>query len=143
MKINPYLNFDGKAEEAMNFYRSVLGGEFVGGINYFGEIPGMELPEEEKTRVMHITLKVDSQASIMASDTSPSMGHVWIKGNHNIVSIHPDSKEEGERIFNGLSEGGTIEMPYEKVFWGSYFGSFEDKYGIGWMVNYDIKPGEE
>lgn len=143
MKINPYLNFDGKAEEAMTFYQSVLGGEFVGGINYFGEIPGMELPKEEKTRVMHITLKIEDQTSIMASDTSPSMGHVWIKGNHNIVSIHPDSKEDGARIFNALSEGGTIEMPYEKVFWGSYFGSFEDKYGIGWMVNYDLKEGEE
>lgn len=143
MKIYPYLNFDGKAEEAMTFYKSVLGGEFEGGINYFGEIPGMELPEEEKKRVMHVGLVIDAHTKIMASDTSPSMGHVLIKGNHNIVSIHPDSKEEGERIFNGLSAGGTIEMPYEKVFWGSYFGSFEDKYGIGWMVNYDLKEGEE
>lgn len=143
MEIYPYLNFDGKAEEAMLFYRSILGGEFEGGINYFGEIPGMELPDEEKKLVMHVSLRINAQTKIMASDISPSMGHVWIKGNTNIISLHPDSKEEGERIFNGLSEGGTIEMPYEKVFWGSYFGSFEDKYGIGWMVNYDIKPGEE
>lgn len=143
MKINPYLNFDGKAEEAMNFYRSVLGGEFEGGINYFGEIPGMELPEDEKKRVMHVGLTINEHSRIMASDTSPSMGHVWIKGNHNIVSINPDSKEDGERIFNGLSEGGKIEMPYQKTFWGAYFGSFEDKYGIAWMVNYDLKPGEE
>lgn len=143
MKIHPYLNFDGKAEEAMTFYQSVLGGEFEGGINYFGEIPGMELPEEEKKLVMHISLTISSLAKIMASDISPSMGHVLIKGNQNIVSLHPDTKEEGERIFNGLSAGGTIEMPYEKVFWGSYFGSFEDKYGISWMINYDIKPGEE
>ncbi len=143
MKIYPYLNFDGKAEEAMAFYQSVLGGEFEGGINYFSEIPGMDLPEEEKNRVMHVSLKISDQVKIMASDTSPSMGHVWIKGNHNHISLHPDTKEEGERLFNGLSTGGTVEMPYEKAFWGSYYGNFEDKYGIGWMVNYELKPGEE
>lgn len=143
MKINPYLNFDGKAEEAMSFYQSVLGGEFEGGISYFGDIPGMELPEEEKSRVMHISLKIDDQTSIMASDTSPTMGHVWIKGNHNYISIHPDTKDEGDRICKGLSAGGKMEMEYQKTFWGAYFGSFEDKYGIGWMVNYTLKPGEE
>ncbi|MBN7811534.1 VOC family protein [Algoriphagus sp. H41] len=143
MKVNPYLNFDGTAEEAMTFYKSVLGGEFEGGINYFSEIPGMELPENEKNRVMHISLKINDVVTIMASDTSPSMGHILIKGNHNYVSLAPDSKAEGERIFKGLSEGGKVEMNYDKTFWGAYFGSFEDKYGIGWMVNYTLQPGEE
>jgi PhnB protein len=143
MKVNPYLNFDGKAEEAMTFYKSVLGGEFEGGISYFGEAPGMELPEDEKNRVMHISLKISDDVAIMASDTSPSMGHVLIKGNHNYISLAPDSKEEGERIFKGLSAGGKIEMNYEKMFWGAYFGSFEDKYGNGWMINYTLMPGEE
>ncbi len=143
MKVNPYLNFDGKAEEAMTFYQSVLGGEFEGGISYFGEAPGMELPEDEKKRVMHISLKISDQVTLMASDTSPSMGHVWIKGNHNHISLAVNSKEEGERIFKGLSAGGTVEMDYEKTFWGAYFGSFEDKFGIGWMVNYTLQPGEE
>ncbi len=143
MKVNPYLNFDGTAEEAMTFYKSVLGGEFEGGVSYFGEAPGMELPEDEKNRVMHISLKVGDDVAIMASDTSPSMGHVLHKGNHNYISLAPDSREEGERIFNGLSAGGKIEMNYEKTFWGAYFGSFEDKYGIGWMINYTLQPGEE
>lgn len=143
MIVNPYLNFDGKAEEAMTFYKSVLGGEFEGGVSYFGDAPGMQLPEDEKTRAMHISLKISDQVTIMASDTAPSLGHVLIKGNHNYISLAPDSKEEGERIFKGLSVGGKVEMNYEKTFWGAYFGSFEDKFGIGWMVNYTLKPGED
>ena len=143
MKVNPYLNFDGKAEEAMTFYKSVLGGEFEGGVSYFGEAPGIDLPEDEKSRVMHISLKVSDQVTIMASDTSPSMGHVLVKGNHNYISLAPDSMEDGERIFKGLSAGGKVEMNYEKTFWGAYFGSFEDKYGNGWMINYTLMPGEE
>ena len=103
----------------------------------------LELPEEEKTRVMHASLKISEGVKIMASDTSPSMGHVWIKGNQNYISINADSKEDGSRIFSGLSAGGNIEMEYQKTFWGAYFGSFEDKFGIGWMVNYDLKTGEE
>lgn len=143
MNIYPYLNFDGKAEEAMIFYQSVLGGEFEGGISYFGDAPGMDLPEEEKTRVMHISLKIAEGLKIMASDTSPSMGHRWIKGNHNYISINAASKDEGLRFFTGLSAGGKVEMEYQKTFWGAYFGSFEDKFGISWMVNYDLKQGEE
>ncbi|WP_111671753.1 VOC family protein [Algoriphagus litoralis] len=143
MNIYPYLNFDGKAEEAMTFYKSILGGEFEGGISYFGEAPGMDLPEDEKNRVMHISLAITDSLKIMASDTSPSMGHVWIKGNHNYVSLNADSQEEGARIFSALSVGGKVEMDYQKTFWGAYFGSFEDQFGIGWMVNYDLKPGEE
>jgi PhnB protein len=103
----------------------------------------MELPEEEKTRVMHASLKISDSVKIMASDTSPSMGHHWIKGNHNYISINADSKEEGQRMFDQLSAGGKIEMEFQKTFWGAYFGSFEDQFGIGWMVNYDLKAGEE
>lgn len=143
MEIYPYLNFDGQAEKAMIFYQSVLGGEFEGGISYFGEAPGMDLPEEEKNRVMHISLKISDGLKIMASDTSPSMGNIWIKGNHNYISLNADSKDQGAQIFAKLSEGGTVEMEYQKTFWGAYFGSLEDKFGIGWMVNYDLKTGEE
>jgi len=143
MTVSPYLNFDGKAEEAMTFYMSILGGEFEGGISYFGEAPGMELPEAEKQLVMNISLKVSDQVTIMGSDIAPSMGHTLTNGNHIYVALAPDSKEEGERIFQGLSEGGDIEMSYEKTFWGAYFGSFVDRYGIGWMVNYTLAPGEE
>lgn len=143
MNAIPYLNFDGKAEEAMTFYKSILGGKFEGGINYFNEIPDIELPADEKNRVMHISLRVSEQVTIMASDIAPSMGHVLHKGNHIYISLAPDSKADGEQIFKGLSLGGKVEMEYEKTFWGAYFGSFEDKYGIGWMVNYTLGPGEE
>ncbi len=102
----------------------------------------MDLPEEEKNRVMHISLKISDGLKIMASDTSPSMGHIWIKGNQNYVSLNADSKDQGAQIFAKLSEGGLIEMEFQKTFWGAYFGSFEDKFGIGWMVNYDLKTGE-
>lgn len=143
MYINPYLNFDGKAEEAMLFYQSIFGGEFDGGISYFGEIPDMEMPEDEKNRVMHISLKISDNIQIMASDTSPSMGHVWVKGNNNFISLNVDSKEDGVRIFSQLAAGGKVEMDFQKTFWGAYFGSLEDQFGTSWMVSYDLKPGEE
>jgi len=144
MKIHPYLNFDGQAKEAMTFYKEILGGEFEGGINYFDEIPGIDLfTESEKKRVMHVTLKISDEVKIMASDTIPSMGQKLIIGNNNYISLMPNSKEEGKKYFEGLSVGGEIEMPFEKVFWGSYFGSLKDKYGNSWMVNYNLKEGEE
>lgn len=144
MKIHPYLNFDGQAKEAITFYKSILGGDFDGGFSYFREIPGMDhLSDEEKNRVMHVTLKISDEVKIMASDIMPSMGHKLNVGNHNYISLMPDSKEQGKKFFDGLSAGGKIEMPYEKAFWGAYFGSFMDKYGNGWMINYTLKEGEE
>ncbi|GAA4439471.1 VOC family protein [Ravibacter arvi] len=135
-KINPYLNFDGQAEAAFNFYKSVFGGEFLGGIHRMGDAPGTEsLSEDEKNRVMHIALPIGNDL-LMASDIIPSMGHVLKVGNNNYVSIFPDSREEADRLFNGLSAGGTVEMPLADQFWGDYYGSFTDKFGIGWMVNF-------
>jgi PhnB protein len=135
-KLNPYLNFDGKAEEAFTFYKSVFGGEFRGGVFKMGDAPGCEnLPEEEKNRVMHIALPVGNDL-LMASDIAPSMGHKLIEGNNNYVSIFPDSREEADKLFNGLSAGGQVEMPMADQFWGDYFGSFTDKYGVKWMINY-------
>ncbi|MFT3979233.1 MAG: VOC family protein [Ferruginibacter sp.] len=140
-KLNPYLNFDGKAEEAFTFYKSVFGGEFLGPVHKMGDAPGCEnLPADEKNRVMHIALKVGNDI-LMASDIVPSMGHKLNIGNHNYISIFPESREEADRLFNGLSAGGTIEMPIADQFWGDYFGSFTDKYGIGWMVNYTSSAG--
>ncbi|MBX3241267.1 MAG: VOC family protein [Chitinophagaceae bacterium] len=138
-KLNPYLNFDGKAEEAFNFYKSVFGGEFLGEIHKIGNAPGTEdLPEEEKNRVMHIALPVGNDL-LMASDIIPSAGHKLIEGNNNHISIFPDSREEADRLFNGLSAGGEVEMPLADQFWGDYYGSFTDKYGIKWMINYISK----
>lgn len=137
-KLNPYLNFDGNAEEAFLFYKSVFGGEFAGGIMKMSTAPGTEnLPEEEKNRVMHVSLPIGREQTLMASDIVPSMGHKLTQGNNVYLSLHPDNKEEADALFNALSEGGTIEMPMADQFWGDYFGSLVDKFGIGWMVNYN------
>lgn len=144
MKIHPYLNFDGKAEEAFLFYQSVFGGEFIGGIRYFNTIEGMDqLPESERNRVMHVSLEIEPDLKIMASDILPSAGHKLIVGNQNYISLDVDSMEEGARIFKELSKDGEIEMEYQKTFWDAYFGSFVDQFGIGWMINYDVEEGED
>lgn len=136
-KMNPYLNFDGNTEEAFNFYKSVFGGEFTG-VHKFGTMPGAEnMPENEKNRVMHIALPIDAHTTLMGSDTMPSMGHKLTVGNNVHISLHPTSREEAEHLFNGLSAGGAVEMPLEDTFWGAYFGSFKDKFGISWLVNFD------
>ena len=142
-KLNPYLNFDGKAEEAFNFYRTVFGGEFVGGVHKMGNAPGTEnLSDEEKSRVMHIALRVGGDL-LMASDIVPSFGQNLTVGNNNYVSIFPDSREDADRIFKALSDGGNIEMPLEDQFWGDYFGSFQDKFGVYWMINFSTDQGYE
>lgn len=136
-KLNPYLNFDGKAEEAFTFYKSVFGGEFVGGIHRMGGAPGTEnLSEEEKQRVMHIALPIGNEL-LMASDIMPSMNQQLTVGNNNYISVFPDSRQQADEYFKALSEGGKIEMPLEDQFWGDYFGCFSDKYGVYWMINYN------
>lgn len=136
-KLNPYLNFDGKAEEAFTFYKSVFGGEFVGGIHRMGNAPGTEnLSEEEKQRVMHIALPIGNDL-LMASDIMPSMNQQLTVGNNNYISVFPDSRQQADEYFKVLSEGGKIEMPLEDQFWGDYFGCFSDKYGVYWMINYN------
>ena len=141
-KMNPYLNFDGTTEAAFNFYKSVFGTEFLGEINRIGNAPGCEgLSDEEKNRVMHVSLPINNRGDIlMASDTVPSMGHKLNVGNNVYVSLHPESKEEADKLFAGLSEGGEVEMPMADMFWGDYFGSFTDKFGTRWMINYSKTP---
>lgn len=135
-KMNPYLNFDGNTEEAFHFYKSVFGGEFTG-VHKMGDAPGMQLPDDEKKRIMHIGLPINEHTILMGSDTLPSMGHVLNKGNNVHISLHPSSREEADRLFNGLSAGGQVIMPLADTFWGAYYGMFIDKYGISWMVNFD------
>jgi PhnB protein len=138
MKVNPYLNFNGNAEEAFQFYQSVFGGELF--IQRMNQAPGMDgLPDKEKNLIMHVCLPISDGQMIMASDVLESMGHKLVVGNHNYISLMPDSREEVDRLFNGLSAGGSIEMPLADMFWGDYFGSFKDKFGIGWMINYSNK----
>ena len=136
MKLNPYLNFDGNAEEAFKFYQTVFGGELF--LQRMNQAPGTEsLPEDEKNRVMHVSIPIGDGQFLMASDCVPSMGHVLNVGNNNYISITPDSRKDADRLFNGLSAGGMATMPMNKAFWGDYFGMFTDKFGINWMVSFN------
>lgn len=134
MTLNPYLNFDGNAEEAFRFYQTIFGGELF--IQKMSSVPDFEVPEEGKNRTMHAGLPIGNGQFLMASDCLPSKGHVLRQGNNNYISITTDSREEADRLFNGLSAGGSIEMPMADMFWGDYFGSFVDKFGVCWMVSY-------
>jgi len=135
-KLNPYLNFNGTCEEAFNFYKSVFGGEFKGGIMKMKDIEGMEISEKDSERVMHVALPIGDEL-LMGSDVTSEMDAGYSAGSSIYVSIFPESRAEADRIFNALSEGGEIEMPMEDMFWGDYFGSFRDRFGILWMINYN------
>lgn len=133
-KLNPYLNFDGTCEEAFRFYKVVFGGEFLGDVHKMKDIPGMEIPEEAKNRIMHVALPVGNDL-LMGSDVFP--GQPFVQGNNNYISLFPESREEADRLFGALSEGGEVEMPMADQFWGDYFGSLKDKFGVYWMINYN------
>ncbi|OGO39016.1 MAG: glyoxalase [Chloroflexi bacterium RBG_16_57_11] len=136
-KVNIYLNFAGNAEEAFRFYKSVFGGEFASVVR-FEDMPveGMNIPKQDQNKIMHIGLPIGEGYMLMASDTLESLGQKLVQGNNAYVSVHPESKQEADRIFSALSAGGTIEMPIAEQVWGDYYGSFTDKFGVQWMVNY-------
>lgn len=139
-KFNIYLNFPGNAEEALNFYKSVFGGEFSAVIRFKDmPMPGQKLRKEDENKLMHIALPVGQDGILMASDALESHGQKLTVGDNMSISVQPDSREEADRIFKGLSAGGTIEMPIADQPWGDYYGSFTDRFGIPWMVNYS-KP---
>lgn len=142
-RVSTYLNFSDKTEEAFNFYQSIFGGEFEGGINRFGDMPPQEgmppLSDSDKNLVLHMQLKILGGHVLMGSDAPASMGFTVNAGNNVHINLEPDTKEEADRLFNALSEGGQITMPIEDMFWGAYFGSCTDKFGIHWMVNYENK----
>lgn len=140
-KIHPYLNFNGNAADAFNFYKSVFGGEFAM-FTQFKDMPpspesGHSMPEEDLEKVMHVSLPIGEGYVLMASDVPQSSGYPMAQGNNVYLSVTADSKEEADRLFNGLSEGGEVEMPIQDTFWNAYFGSFTDKFGIKWMINFD------
>ena len=139
-QINPYLHFNGNAEEAFDFYRSVFGGEYARVVR-FKDMPMGEHPiaESEANKIMHIALPIGKGDVLMASDVPEFMGKVNENENRFKISISPDSREEADKLFNGLSAGGKVEMPIADSPWGSYFGMFRDKYGIEWMVDYDAR----
>ncbi len=137
MKIHAYLNFDGDTERAMRFYAEVLRGSLTE-IHRFGGMPQSEsLTEEQKQRVMHVGLVLPGGQLLMASDTLEGMGPPRVAGNAFSLSVHPDSRDEADRIFSALAEGGTVTMPLADQFWGDYYGSFVDRFGVQWMINYN------
>lgn len=135
--INPHINFNGNAEEAFLFYRSVFGGSFTRIIR-FKDIASAEFPvaEKEENKIMHIALPIGNSI-LMANDVPKVLGTVNEQENRSKISVSAESHEEGENIFNGLSAGGQVEVPFAESFGGSYFGMFRDKYGIEWMVSFD------
>jgi PhnB protein len=138
MKIHAYLNFENRTEKAFRFYEQVFGGR-LSEIHRFGSMPaqeGFELTPEQKTLVMHVALELPDGQMIMASDMLSGMGPRRVEGNNISLSVHPDSRAEADRIFNALAQGGTITMPIADQFWGDYFGSLTDQFGVNWMVNY-------
>ncbi len=144
--INPYLYFLGNTEEAFNFYKSVFGGEFATHMR-FKDLPNQEgcenMSDEELGKIMHIALPISDGNVLMATDAIGEHAKDAVFGNNISLSVNTDSKEEADKIFIGLSEGGTVTMPLSDTFWGAYFGMLEDKFGIRWMVNYDYINTEE
>lgn len=139
-KAHPYLNFDGTCEEAFKLYRSVFGGEYSSLMRY-KEMPEAEaqVGPEESERIMHMSLPIGDGLSLMGSDISKSMNQTLVKGNNIYIMVTPDSKIEAERVFEALSAGGSIEMPLQKTFWGDWYGSFTDRFGIRWMIDCEDK----
>ncbi len=137
--INPHINFNGNAEEAFTFYKSVFGGEFTKIIR-FKDLASAGFPVEkrEENKVMHIELPI-GKSKLMANDVPEVIGRTNENENRSKIVITAESKEEADKLFNGLSAGGTVEMPIGDSPWGNYFGMFRDKYGIEWMVDFDPK----
>lgn len=129
-QIQPYLTFNGNCAEAMNFYKGVFGGELM--MQTFGQAP-MESPENSKDRIMHAQLS-NGELMIMASDGMPDQP--VSAGNNVTLNVNSNSKEEQEKYFNALAEGGKITMPLQDTFWGAYFGMLTDKFGMNWMFNF-------
>lgn len=138
-----YLNFPNQTEEAFTFYRSIFGGDFEGGIHRFGDIPPSDdmppIADEDKNLVMHIALPILGGHMLMGTDAPASMGFSVIVGNNVHISLHPDTRTQTDELFNKLAAGGKVTMPLQDMFWGAYYGSCTDKYGIQWMFNCEAK----
>ena len=135
--INPYINFNGNAEEAFNFYKSVFGGEFSTLIRFKDlESSEFEVSENDADKIMRIVLPIGDN-TLIANDVPEVLGRVSENENRSKIAVSVDSREEADRVFNGLSAGGTVEMPADNSPWGTYFAMFRDKYGIEWAVEFD------
>ena len=138
-----YLNFTRTTEEAFNFYKSIFGGEFVGGIYRMGDVPAQEgmpeMSEADKKLVMHVALPILGGHMLMGTDAPESMGFSLTSGNNMFINLQPDTLEDTQTLFDKLSSGGKVGMPLQKMFWGAHHGSCTDKFGIQWMFNCEIK----
>lgn len=135
-----YLNFSGNAESAFNFYKSVFGGEFGNdGIARFGDMPAMDgvppMSEEVKGMILHVELVITGGLVLMGTDAPEELGFTLVKGNNVSINLEPDTREEANRLFTALSDGGTVIQPLQDMFWGAYYGQLTDRFGIQWMVN--------
>ncbi|MEK7610451.1 MAG: VOC family protein [Patescibacteria group bacterium] len=138
-KVSTYLNFPRTTETAFNFYKEVFGGEFTDKINRFADVPPQEgappIKEEDKNLVMHVALPILGGHVLMGTDAPESMGFTVKNGNNIYINLEPDTRPETEKLFNALSAGGKVEMALQDMFWGGYFGSCTDKFGVQWMFN--------
>lgn len=144
--INPYLTFLGNCEEAFNHYKSVFGGEFTY-VGRFGEMPPQEgqppVSDEDKNKIMHISLPIGNGTTLMGSDTGGEWAPNTIIGNNITISVNADSKEQADRFFNQLSDGGRQTMPMNQTFWGDYFGMCVDRFRINWMISFNENAGKQ
>lgn len=143
-RVSTYVNFPGNTEDAFSFYRKVFHTEFVNGLQRFEDIPASTenvapLADHVKKMVLHVELPLIGNHILMGTDAPKEMGFTLTQGNNMHINLEPDSKEEATRIFTELSEGGNITMPFQEMFWGGYYGSFTDRFGINWMINYQPK----
>lgn len=138
-RVNTYLNFPRATEQAFLFYKTVFASEFSRPIVRFGDVPAQPgqppLPEPEKQLVMHVALPILGGHMLMGTDTPESMGFTPNAGNNMHISLDPDNRADTERLFKALSEGGKVDTPLQDMFWGDYFGSLTDRFGIQWMFN--------
>ena len=137
--VSTYLNFERDTEAAFAFYKSVFGTEYLGPITRHKDVPTSDgqpdASDEDKNLIMNIALPILGGHLLMGTDAPESMGFTLIKGNNVYISLHPDTRREADAIFAALSDGANVEMPMEDQFWGDYFGSLVDKFGVNWMVN--------
>lgn len=138
-RTSTYLNFAGTTEAAFAFYKSVFRTEYTAPPMRMKDMPsqpGMPtLPPQEQDLIMHVELPITGGHVLMGTDTLESMGHKLTVGNNVHLNLEPDTREEADRLFAALSEGGVVQMPMQEMFWGAYWGSFTDRFGIGWMIN--------
>lgn len=143
MKVNPYLSFNGNCEEAFEFYRGVFGGDFDGLMRWKDNPECESFSEADKEKVMHVALPIGDQTILMGADHVGGPGGSFQAGNNFMIALHPDTRAECDRVFDGLSSGGNVIMPLSPAFWGSIFGCFTDKFGVNWMVESNLSGDKE